>query len=468
MVRLFFLAVLLVAGGKCFSGIYLPAILSNNMVLQQNCRVAIWGWSTSYSETISVWGSWGSDTVKVETDLGRWKVFIQTPAKDGPYTVYVKGHVLATITNVLIGEVWLCSGQSNMEMPVDSISRDFPGVVNYKSELQKARFPAIRLFQVEKAVAGFPQDDCRGRWLECTPENVDSFSAVGYYFGKELHSRLNTPIGLINSSWGGTNIETWMPAGVIEQDTAFGNAVKQVQLRKWWPSLPGLAYNAMIHPIQSFAIAGVIWYQGESNKFNGVLYKRLFPAMIHTWRHLWQKEFPFYYVQIAPYRYEAPPASLVREAQLETMGRVPGTGMAVTNDIGDLTFIHPTNKQDVGRRLALWALAKTYGVPGIVYSGPLYRQMEVSRNKIKVYFDHAGEGLVLKKEEGFEIAGSDQRYVKAKVTVEKDHLLVWSEEVPVPVAVRFAFHDTDQPGLYNKAGLPASAFRTDNWNHNLE
>lgn len=460
-----FVLVSLVFWGRSFSMIRLPSILSNNMVLQQNAGVAIWGWTTEPSETIAVWGSWGTDTVKVQADLGKWKLIIQTPAKGGPYKLFIKGHELITINNVLIGEVWLCSGQSNMEMPVDSISRDFPGVVNYKDELKQASYPSIRLFHVHKTVSDFPQDDCVGEWVECSPQQVSGFSAVGYFFGRELYSHLKTPIGLISASWGGTNIETWMPAATISQDTAFSHSVKQVQIRKWWPSLPGLAYNGMIHPIESFALAGVIWYQGESNKFNAALYKRLLPTMIQTWRRIWNKELPFYYVQIAPYQYEAPPATVVREAQLETLSAASGTGMAVTNDIGDLHFIHPINKQEVGRRLSLWALAKTYGIRSLTYSGPLYRSMEISKNKIKIYFDHSEDGLVIKNNNDccFEIAGSDRQFVKAKVVVEKNYLLVYSNAVAAPVAVRFAYHDTDQPALYNKAGLPASAFRTDNW-----
>ncbi len=455
----------LAMGGRSFSMIRLPSILSNNMVLQQNTSVAIWGWTTEPSETIAVWGSWGKDTVKVQADLGRWKLTIQTPAKGGPYTLYVKGHTLVTITNVLIGEVWLCSGQSNMEMPVDSLTPDFPGTVNFKQELSKADQPSIRLFHVYKTVADYPQDDCIGEWVECSPQTVAPFSAVGYFFGRELYSQLKTPIGLINASWGGTNIETWMLADITRQDTAFNRAIQQVQIRKWWPSLPGLAWNAMIHPLQPFTLAGVIWYQGESNKFNAALYKRLLAAMIQNWRTTWGRDLPFYYTQIAPYTYEAPAATGVRQAQLETLREVPNTGMAVTNDIGNLHHIHPNNKQEVGRRLALWALAKTYQQPGIVYSGPLYRSMEITKNKIKLYFDHAEDGLVIKNNNDccFEIAGSDRVFVKAQVRIEKDHLLIYSDAVASPVAVRFAYHDTDQPGLYNKAGLPASAFKTDNW-----
>lgn len=443
--------------------IWLPSILSDNMVLQQNAVVTIWGWTTEPSEMIAVWGSWGNDTARVQADLGRWKVQLRTPAKGGPYTLHVKGHVLVNVSNVLLGEVWLCSGQSNMEMPVDSISRDFPGVLHYKEEVKQANWPSIRFFQVRKVVADFPQDDCSGEWVECTPEQVRRFSAVGYFFGKELHNSLKVPVGLINSSWGGTNIETWMPENVTRNDTAFSSAIKNVQIRKWWPSLPGLAYNAMIHPFQPFSLAGVIWYQGESNKFNGTLYNRLLPTMIGLWRSWWGKDLPFYYVQIAPYRYEAPPAMAVREAQLETLSAVPNTGMVVTNDIGDVNFIHPINKKEVGRRLSLWALAKTYGQKGIVYSGPLYRSMEVKGNRIRVYFDFAEDGLILKNNCCFEIAGSDQRFVKAVAKVEKNYLVVYSDEVKAPVAVRFAYHDRDEPGLFNKAGLPASAFRTDKW-----
>lgn len=453
----------LLIGVKCPAVIYLPSILGNNMVLQQNASVTIWGWTTAPFETIAVWGSWGTDTVRTQADQGKWKLTIKTPAKGGPYTLKVKGHILVTVTNVLIGEVWLCSGQSNMEMPVDSISKDFPGVVNYKEELKTAANPSLRLFLVHKIVSDFPQDDCKGQWVECTADQLRAFSAVGYFFGKELYNKLQTPIGLISSSWGGTNIETWMPAEIIRQDSAFNTSVKGVQPKKWWPTAPGLAYNAMVHPLRQCRLAGVIWYQGESNKFNGAMYKRLLPTMIQTWRSWWGKDLPFYYVQIAPYRYEAPPATTVREAQLETLSTVPGTGMVVTNDIGDVQFIHPTNKQEIGKRLARWALAKTYGDRSIIYSGPVYRSMEISKNRIRVYFDFAEDGLLLKDKGCFEIAGSDQKFVKANVKIEKNYLVVSSDEVPAPVAVRFAYHDMDQPGFFNKAGLPASAFRTDNW-----
>jgi len=295
---------------------------------------------------------------------------------------------------------------------------------------------------------------------------MKNFSAVAYFFAKQIQQRINVPIGLVYSNWGGTPIEPWMPSEIVEQDPVLVDGAKKIKETPNWPSKPGELYNAMIHPLLQFDIAGVIWYQGESNRVNAMSYYKSFPALITSWREAWGKQFPFYYVQIAPFRYKDSEvnAAVVRDAQLATLS-LPNTGMAITNDIGDLENIHPENKQEVGRRLALWALAKTYGVDLPAYSGPVYQSMEIKGNKIMVIFRYANNGLIIKGKDAaeFTIAGKDKVFYPAKAKVSGNTVEVWSSKVKEPVAVRFAFSDTAQPNLFNIEGLPASAFRTDKW-----
>lgn len=453
----------LFAVNLAYGEIYLPSVLSDNMVLQQNDEVTIWGWTTESAEEISVWGSWSNDTVTTKANLGRWFLKLKTPGKGGPYKVFIKGHELQTIENVLIGEVWLCSGQSNMEMPV-APNHWFKGVEGYEQTVSEANYPSIRFFTVKRRVAAYPQDDCVGEWVVCTPETVKDFSAIAYFFGKEIDEKLNVPVGLIHSSWGGTNAETWMPEAIVENDPEHREGVRKATAYRSRPSEAGQAYNAMMHPLIHFEVAGAVWYQGENNRFDGENYTRLFADLIKSWRLDRKEDISFYYVQIAPYNYKDFGAVLVREAQLETLS-LPKTGMVVTNDIGDLKDIHPQNKEEVGRRLSLWALAKTYNQPGIVYSGPLYRSMLIEKGKIKIEFDHAEGGLVKKGENliWFEIAGKDKNFVKAQAVIKGEAVIVSHKDIKEPVAVRFAFSDTAEPVLFNKAGLPAAAFRTDNW-----
>ncbi|MEX2336524.1 MAG: sialate O-acetylesterase [Fulvivirga sp.] len=461
MNKLFFLLALLTAN-FAYGDIYLPSILSDNMVLQQNEEVTVWGWTTESAEKISVWGSWGNDTVTTQADLGRWYLKLKTPQKGGPYKVFVKGHELLIINNVLIGEVWLGSGQSNMEMSVGP--RWYGGVENYETAIREADRPSIRLFTVKRRIADYPQDDCEGKWVVCTPETVRDFSATAYFFCREINEKMHVPVGLIHSSWGGTNAESWMPEAVIENDPRHREGLKVAPAYPSRPSTPAMAYNAMMYPLINFEIAGVIWYQGENNRYDSENYSRLFPDLIKSWRLDRRDEFPFYYVQIAPYNYKKPYANLVREAQLKTLS-LPNTGMVVTNDIGDLKNIHPKNKEEVGRRLALWALAKTYNQPDIVCSGPLYRSMAIKGNEIQINFDHVEGGLVKEGEEltWFEIAGEDKKFVKARAVIKRNSVVVSHQDIDNPVAVRFAFSDRAEPVLFNKAGLPASAFRTDSW-----
>ena len=446
-----------------FAKLWTPAILSDNMVLQQESNVTIWGWTTNTSETIKVMGSWNNTAVTTKAYQGVWSVSLPTPIAGGPYTVTIESHEKLVIQNVLIGEVWVASGQSNMEWSASQ------GILNAEEEISNANYPNIRFFQVDRHYAKHPQEDTPGFWVECTPETMKGFSAVAYFFGRNIHMKLDIPMGLINSSWGGTPVETWIAEELIVGDTELHKAATKVAEKEWWPNDPGWAYNAMIHPLANYNIAGCIWYQGESNRQNPNSYYKSFPLLIDSWRKLWKKDFPFYFAQIAPFKYNAfddIDAAIVRDAQLQTMLNIPNTGMAVTNDIGNLENIHPLNKQEVGRRLALWALAKTYGMQQLQYSGPIYKSMEIKKGKITLLFGHASEGLIKKGKNliGFTIAGPDQVFHPAKAKIVGNTVVVSSTKVKNPVAVRFAFTDTAEPNLFNSEGLPASAFRTDFWN----
>lgn len=445
-----------------FGKLWMPSILSDNMVMQQKTEVTLWGWTTASDEKITVTGSWNDVPVEVKAFQGKWSLQLPTPEAGGPYTVTVEGHEKIVIANVLIGEVWLGSGQSNMQWSPNA------GLANAKEEIKNANYPSIRFFHVDRHIAAHPQDDTPGSWVECSPETMQDFSSVAYFFGRKLHQDLQIPVGLIHSSWGGTPVEVWIKDSLISENDELRQAAKKIKEQPWWPNEPGLAYNAMIHPLINFPIAGCIWYQGESNRANPFSYYKSFPLLIASWRDDWKKELPFYFVQIAPYKYDPNnswDAAVVRDAQLHTMLTVPKTGMAVINDIGNLENIHPINKQDVGKRLALWALAKTYGKSDLEYSGPVYKSMEVENRKAILHFDHATSGLMTKGKElkEFYVAGADKKFYKAKAKIKAHTVTVSAPEVKVPVAVRFAFSNTALPNLFNKEGLPASAFRTDDW-----
>lgn len=453
---------LLLSVTNSYAEIWLPSILSDNMVLQQGTEVTIWGWTTATSEEIVVYGSWNNEKFTAKAYQGVWSLELPTPKAGGTYSVVIEGHERLELKNVLIGEVWLGSGQSNMQWSPKA------GLDNVQEEIKNADYPEIRFFQVSQQISQTPQDQLKGKWVVCSPETMADFSSVAYFFGRELHGRLGVPVGLINSSWGGTPVEVWLKQQLINGDARLKEAAEKQTDFAWWPNDPGSAYNAMIHPIVKFDIAGWIWYQGESNRVDAASYYRSFPLLIKSWREEWGKDLPFYFVQIAPYKYEDPKgttAAQVRDAQLFTMNKVPNTGMVVTNDIGNLEDIHPTNKQDVGRRLALWALAKTYGDGEITYSGPIYKAMEVKNRSIVLSFDHAETGLRKKGKEleEFYIAGDDRVFHKAKAKIDGVTVKVSSPKVKNPVAVRFAFTDGALPNLFNHAGLPASAFRTDDW-----
>lgn len=478
------------------------SIFGEHMVLQQGKKLPVWG-EADAGEAVEVSLDMQSARAVASPD-GTWRVTLDAIKAGGPYRMAIRGKSnTIEFKDVLAGEVWVGSGQSNMQWPVKLTN-------NAEKEIAEAKYPQIRLFTVPRTVAEQPQRHCGGEWVICSPETVPEFSAVAFYFGRMLHQELKTPVGLINTSWGGTPAESWTSQATLESDAAFkpildnfakiladyptakakydqemevwkqeaekakaeGREVPREPPAPWGPDHPwrpaGL-YNAMICPIAPYAIQGAIWYQGESNADRAKQYQKLFPAMIEDWRRVWsQPDFPFLFVQLANFmervaepQVECPWAEL-REAQLKTLS-LKNTGMAVIIDIGEAKDIHPRNKQDVGKRLALWALAKTYG-RSVPYSGPLYKEMCVKGDEARLSFTHTDGGLKIKGGDtlkGFMIAGADKEFVWADARIKGKKVIVRSDAVKSPAAVRYAWASNPECNLYNGAGLPASPFRTD-------
>lgn len=496
--------------------IKLPAVIGDHMVVQQDKPVAIWGWAGK-NEQVTVRFD-GQEKKAVAGADGAWRVaFDPLKAGGSPLELTVRGAKGPDIVvkDILVGEVWLCSGQSNMEWAMGWLPNPVP-------QLLRADHPAMRLLLVPKRTADRPRDDVKAGWEPCTADSARPFSAVAYYFGLELHRRLGIPVGLIESAWGGTDIEPWTPPSgfaalpdlktlLDKQEAKYAEfrGVLGRALPSWeaWardtrkaltakalipaepeppfpsnpydnPQAPTTLYNGMIHALTPFAIRGAVWYQGENNRNDGLLYEKKMEALIRGWREVWTLgDFPFYYVQLAPYNYpynrETPSGDipdflrlpLIWEAQANAL-RLPNTGMAVITDIANLGDIHPANKRDVGYRLSLWARAKTYGEKGLVFSGPLYKSMTVDGNLARLSFDHSGDGLISNDGQPlkwFEVAGEDRVFYKAEAEIAGDTVVVWSDRVPSPKAVRFGWHQLAVPNLANKEGLPASPFRTDRW-----
>ncbi|WP_405293694.1 sialate O-acetylesterase [Algibacter sp. Ld11] len=437
------------------------SLFQNNMVLQRNKPIAIFGHATS-EETISVIFKTKTYITKVKN--GKWSVFLDKSEAGGPYTLIIQGENKVVLSNILVGEVWLCSGQSNMEMPVHG-NKGQP-INGSNLAILNSENSQIRLFKVGKKMASEPLNSCEGEWTLAKPETVKGFSATAYFFGKMLQETLNIPIGLINSSWGGTPAEAWTPKDII--DSQFNDFTGWNKDESKPQKNPSVLYNGMIHPLKPYTIKGAIWYQGEANKNYYQNYTHLFSSMIKSWRTNWnQGEFPFYFVQIAPLGWGGDNQAFLREAQLKTMLAVSNTGMAVTLDIGEKENIHPAEKQKVGERLALWALAKDYGYKNIQYSGPVYKSMSVTENKVTIEFDYATNGLATfgKALGDFKVAGKDKIFHVADAILLKGKLIIWSDKVEHPIAVRYGWEDWVDGCLFNTAGLPASSFRTDNWQH---
>jgi len=467
-----FLVFVLIASLTAEAKVTLPAIFSDNMVLQQNTQVNVWG-KAAPGEKVTVKASWLDKAVTAKAAAnGKWTVKLKTPKAITNQSVTVSGENEITINNVLIGEVWLCTGQSNMEFPV-SRHPDVKwntGMLNEAEELKDADYPEIRLFHVKHQLAHEGElDDCEGEWLVCNPKNLYDFSAVGFVFGRKLYKELKMPVGLIQSTWGGTHAESWTKLDVMKKNPLYADVLKDfalegVKQQKNYCKVPATLWNGMIHPILGYTIKGNIWYQGESNSIRADKYQQVFTNMINSWRKEWkQPDMPFYFVQIAPH-YGQP--ATIREAQLRTwQSGLKNVGMAVITDAGDSLDIHPRNKTVTGERLAAWALAKQYG-KDVTYSGPLFKTMKVEGNKAVLSFDYADDGLMTSDNEpvkGFIVAGEDRRFYPATALIRGDKLEVSAPQVSVPVAVRYAYCNFFRVNLYNKAGFPATPFRTDTW-----
>jgi sialate O-acetylesterase len=465
------------------AGLKLPAIFGDNMLLQQQQRVPVWGWASPGAE---VTVSFSGQTKSTHADAqGKWLVLLaKLRASANPQTLVVQSGETQTFTNILVGEVWLCSGQSNMEKPLGEQPGQKP-VFNYQAELAAADYPQIRLFKIQPALSARPLDDLEksSGWRACNSNSLEGvkFSAAAYFFGREIHTNLNVPVGLIESSWGGTKIEPWTPpVGFLEVPVFAPLATPQIPAGKIPNTTPTVIYNAMIAPIAGFALRGALWYQGESNCMGGtndydyLVYADKMKALVGGWRAVWgEGDFPFYFVQIAPFKYygggipRVPSARTLPEfwtIQAHAARCLKNSGMVVTTDlVNDLNDIHPRNKQDVGHRLALLARNKTYG-QAIVSTGPVFSNMKIKGNRIVLAFNHDDGGLVSKDGQPltwFTIAGADGKFVPANARIVGDTVEVSAAGIKDPAAVHFAWDETAQPNLFNGAGLPAEPFRTD-------
>lgn len=488
--------------------VQLPKVFGSHMVLQQEKPIVIWGWAQP-DETVTVEIATEKTTVQAN-DHGEWKAVLPAMKAGGPYTLVVTASNTVKFEDVMVGEVWLCSGQSNMEMGVGLV-RDS------QKEIAEANHPGIRLLLVAHKIAPLPEKDISGEWKVCSPQSIaeggwSGFSATAYFFGRELHKKLGVPIGLIDSSWGGTRIEPWTPPEGFASVPALKHEFELVELgdprttehqqrlskalddmNAWIaatrqtltthnsvPPLPTfppelqsphdlqnatVLFNGMISPLYPFPIRGVIWYQGESNLGDGALYTDRMRALINGWRQLWNEgDFPFYYVQIAPYNYGNNPTVEAEFWEAQTAAQsIPNTGMAVINDIGDLKDIHPKDKQDVGQRLALWALADTYQQPVAAVTGPVFQSMSVDGDKLRLTFTNAGRGLTTrdgKAPDWFELMDTDEGgFVKADAVIDGASVVLSSPAVKHPAAMRYAWSMLAEPNLMNSEGLPAGSFR---------
>ena len=456
-------------------------VFGSHMVLQQNQPIRVWGWADR-GESVTVEFAGKSASADVGID-GAWRVELPAMAADKKaHTMTVKGKNTVTFTDVWLGEVWICSGQSNMEW---SVARS----ANPQEEIAAANHPNIRLFNVPgHTIAPVRQEKGAGNWQACSPQTVNGFSAVGYYFGRRLQKDLDVPIGLVGSNWGGTRIEPWCSpesfSEVDELNDIADTVAKYNKDTKLNHQQPSAIFNSMVSPLAPFAMQGAIWYQGESNGGEGMSYYHKKKALVQGWRELFNEDLGFYWVQLANFREpnENPEGgdgwAKIREAQRLASQDIPHTGMAVIIDIGEAKDIHPKNKQDVGDRLARYALHQTYDKMSVVPAGPLYKSQKVEDGAIRVSFNNVGGGLMVGKKEGlnpteevkdgklarFAIAGEDKKWVWADAKIEGDDVVVSSSEVAKPVAVRYAYSmNPTGANLYNKEGLPASPFRTDDW-----
>ena len=454
-----------------YADVKLASLFTDNMVLQQKADVAIWGWAKAGSN-VKVLTSWNKKNYSVRADQeGKWLLKVNTPVAGGPYDITVSDGKAIKLSNVLIGEVWICGGQSNMEMPM----KGFKGqpILGSNDAILKSKNSQIRVYTVPRSsVTELQQSSKPSQWKLAEPESVANFSATGYYFGRLLYEMLGVPIGLINVSYSGSFVEAWMSPENLKQFPevkipAKGDTIKAVS------RTPTTLYNGMLFPVAGYGIKGAIFYQGESNYERPDRYEEMFPAMVKEWRSLWkQGDFPFYYVQIAPYNYtQLPPfnyggkfnSAYLRDAQRKSLTKIPNSAMAVVMDIGEENSIHPANKETGGKRLALLALANTYGLKGFGFASPLYKSIAINGSIATISFDNASNGLTSfgKELSSFEIAGANNAFYPAKAVISGSSVSVSSPMVKEPVAVRYAFKDFIVGDLFNTEGLPASSFTTE-------
>lgn len=446
--------------------IKLPTFFASGMVLQQQTNARIWG-KADPNKKVTVSTSWDKKKYSTTSDGdGKWKLSVATTAAGGPYNIVISDGKALTLTNVMLGEVWLCSGQSNMEMAMKGYSGQ--PVEGSTLDILNSENSQIRLYTAPRKASFEPQSDIAASWQEAKPETVRDFSATAYYFGRLLQQSLKVPVGLVNISWGGSKIEAWMtkemlsdfPQTVIPPKTEI-SSLKDPQ------HVPTILYHGMMHPFVGYTIKGVLWYQGESNRHNPDEYPALFRTMIKSWRNAWNQKdtLPFYYCQIAPYIYDSKVNSaLIREAQAK-VANDPHVGMAVLMDTGEKNIIHPAKKREAGERLAFLALSKTYQKKGIDSESPAFKNIEIKGNEVTVNFTKAPQGIYAPNTESklFMLAGDDKVFHPAKAIVNRTKIIVTSQAVPNPVAVRYAFESFVVGDLFGTNGLPVSSFRSDNW-----
>ncbi len=484
--RYFLFLITLIFPSLVWANIQPNSLFSEHAIFQQGVPVPIWGTADSGEESVTVeFNGPNKQIIQTTIENGKWMVQLSPMPSGGPYTLIISGKDnRMEIKDIYVGEVWVCSGQSNMERQLGPRPPQ-PLITNWEQERDAANYPLIREYYVPIATTDDPVEDIGSKWVICSPETVKDFSCVGYFFARDLFKALNVPVGMIFSAVGGTPAEFWTSRSGLESHPEFKAMVAQydsalinfpIRLAQYKQSgSQGAAptnpaeqrhvyghFNAMISPLQPYAIKGVIWYQGEANNKRPEQYKTLFPFMINDWRKTWnQGDFPFLFVQVAPFKNLSPE---IREAQLFSLKSTQHTAMVVTTDCGDADDIHPPYKQPVGYRLSLAARALAYNQK-LEYSGPVYEFMEVRNNAIMIYFSHAVNGLKSKNGllKGFTIAGEDRNFVPAKAEIKENRIIVSNPQVKNPVAVRYGWDNVPDINLYNKEDLPASPFRTDKW-----
>lgn len=453
--------------------VQLPSFFGDGMVLQQQTNAAVWGWAKQGS-TVKITTSWNKKSYNATADeKGKWMIKVATPVAGGPYSIIISDGEPVTIKDVLIGEVWFCSGQSNMEMPMKGF-KDQP-IIGSNDAIFNSTNDQIRIYTVPRAVERFTKDTSKTSfWKNAHPENVSNFSATAYYFGRLLQQQLKVPVALINNSYGGSPAEAFMSAESLkafpEIAVPSANGTEKLNNKN-----ATTLYNGMIHPIAGYTIKGCIWYQGESNYDRPDQYEKLFPAMVALWRSEWgQGNFPFYFAQIAPYAYSSLPAgnrneklnsAYLRDAQRKSLAAIPNSSMVVLMDDGEEKSIHPANKEVVGKRFSYLALGDLYGYKGFAFQSPLYDSLLISGNVATVRFKNAPNGLTSfsKPITQFEIAGADKNFYPAQAVVAKGMVQLSSPMVATPAAVRYAFKDFVNGELFSVEGYPVSSFRTDDW-----